>query len=122
MSWKNIKIDQINSIEKLVSEFDISALSFFEEMYEDDTIHYGSFKVRIYESQNDESTHLIGYTNLKLKDPLGGYEGAVGYGKTVEDALQATINNFLKMITEYKQNKKSGLNKEDFTIVSYDEF
>lgn len=32
MSWKYLDIEKINTIEKLVVEFEVSALSFFEEV------------------------------------------------------------------------------------------
>ena len=31
MSWKDLEIEKINTIEKLVAEFEVSALTFFEE-------------------------------------------------------------------------------------------
>lgn len=129
MSWKYIEIDHIDYIEKCVAEFEITALNFFETVYEGDTIHYGSFKVKIYESQNtqlniDENEKFTGFTNLRLKDPLGlgGYEGGIGFGITIEQALEDTIRNFIGNIKDYKVEKKKGLCKEDFVLLSYDEF
>lgn len=122
LSWKNIKIDKINTIEKLISEFEVTALTLLEEVFEGDIIHYGSFKVRIYEEQNTDSNHLVGYTNLKLKDSFGGYEGAVGYGSTIEEALQDTIENFKALVYEFKNARERNLIKEDFYLVNYDEF
>lgn len=55
MSWRDIKIQNIDAIEKCVAEFEITALRFFEELYEYDIIHYGAFKVKIYERQNMHS-------------------------------------------------------------------
>lgn len=129
MSWKDLKIDHIDYIEKCVGEFEITALDFFETVYEGDTIHYGSFKVKIYESQNtlhntDENDQFTGFTNLRLKDPLGlgGYEGGVGFGITIEQALENTIRNFIGNIKDYKVEKKKGLCIEDFVLLSYDEY
>lgn len=129
MSWKDLKIDHIDYIEKCVGEFEITALDFFETVYEGDTIHYGSFKVKIYESQNtlhntDENDKFTGFTNLRLKDPLGlgGYEGGVGFGITIEQALENTIRNFIGNIKDYKVEKKKGLCIEDFVLLSYDEY
>lgn len=120
MSWKDLEIEKINTIEKLVAEFEVSALTFFEEVYEGDQIPFGSFKVRIYEQK--ESNTFIGYTNLKLKDPLGGFDGAVGYGLKIEDALVDIIKNFKNNVCSYMDNCKRKLNKDDFSLVSYDEF
>lgn len=129
MSWKDIKIDHVDYIEKCVAEFEITALDFFEMVYEGDTIHYGSFKVKIYERQNtqfdfDESVRFTGVTNLRLKDSLGlgGYEGGVGFGITIEQALEDTVRNFISNIKDYKARKKKGLGKEDFVLIAYDEF
>lgn len=120
MDWKEIKIENIGSIEKCVGEFDITALDFFEGLYEGDIIHYGMFKVKIYEGQDKPA--FTGYTNLRLKDSSGGYEGGFGYGTTLELALENTIRNFMENLIEYKNNKKSGLCKEDLVLLTYDEY
>lgn len=129
MSWKDIKIDHIDYIEKCVAEFEITALDFFGKVYEGDTIHYGAFKVKVYEDQNIqlrpyENVGFTGFTNLRLKDSLGlgGYEGGIGFGITVEQALEDTIRNFTGNIMDYKVKKKMGLCKEDFVLLDYDEF
>ena len=124
MSWKDIKINCIDEIEKCVGEFQISALDFFEDLYEDDIIHYGTFKIKIYENQRSNSNDLnfTGYTNLKLIDLTGGFEGGIGFGKTVEQALEDTIHNFIDKLTDFKELKKKGLDKEDLILVDYDEF
>lgn len=128
MSWRNIKIAHIDYIEKCVAEFEITALNFFEEVYEDGFIHYGAFKVKIYEKQSmhiDNHEHgFTGFTNLRLKDPLneGGYEGGVGFGHSIEQALESTIRNFTDNIKAYQANKKAGLSEDDFVLLNYDEF
>lgn len=127
MNWKGIKIDNIEQIEKCVGEFEITALNFFERLFKGDTIHYGSFKVKIYENQNKFSNPYInanftGYTNLRIKDSTGGYEGGIGFGATMEEALENTVRNFMNNFTEYNEQKKRGLLKEDLVLLSYDEF
>lgn len=129
MSWRDIKIDHIDYVEKCVGEFEITALRFFKKVYEGDTIHYGAFKVKVYENQNIqlrpyESNGFTGVTNLRLKDPmgLGGYEGGIGFGMTVEQALDETVRKFLRNIMDYKAEKKMGLCKEDFVLIDYNEF
>jgi len=124
LSWKDIKIDCIDEIEKCVGEFQISALDFFEDLYEGDTIHYGTFKVKIYENQKSDTNDLnfTGYTNLKLIDLTGGFEGGIGFGETIEQALEDTIHNFIDKLSDFKKLKKKGLDKEDLTLVDYDEF
>ncbi|WP_215085511.1 hypothetical protein [Exiguobacterium sp. s78] len=127
MNWKDLRIDRVGMIQKCVAEFDVNALDFFEEMYEGDTIHYGSFKVKIYETSynNDEApgeAGFTGYTNLKLIDSEGYPEGATGYALTIEETLEKTVSNFLDLVEEFKEEKPKGLQKEDFIIVPYDEF
>ena len=129
LSWRDIKIDHIDYVEKCVAEFEITALRFFKKVYEGDTIHYGAFKVKVYQNQNIqlrpyESTEFTGVTNLRLKDSmgLGGYEGGIGFGDTVEQALEDTVRNFFGNVMERKAMKKMGLCKEDFVLIDYDEF
>ncbi len=122
-----MRIDRVGLIQRCVAEFDISALRFFEEIYEGDTIHYGGFKVKIYETSynNDVApgeSGFTGYVNLKLIDSDGYPEGATGYALTIEEALEKTVSNFLDLVEEFKEEKKKRLQKEDFIIVSYDEF
>ncbi|MCP3742380.1 hypothetical protein [Rossellomorea sp. BNER] len=127
MGWKDIKIENVDQIEKCVAEFEITALDFFENLYDGDILHYGAFKVKVYETQivqfnPDKDFNFIGYTNLKLKDSSGGYEGGIGSGVSLEQALEETIRDFMRKLTEYKAQKSAGLCKEDFVLVDYDEF
>ena len=111
----------MDQLEKCIGEFEITAFDFFEKLYEGDMLHYGSFKVKIYENQNNE---FSGFTNLRLTDSLGfgGYEGGSGFGKTAEQALKETIQNFMENLRAYKEKKNRGLVKEDLVLLSYDEF
>lgn len=127
LDFKDIRINRVDMIEKFVAEFDITALRFFETIYAGDTIHYGAFKVKVYETNynNDDAPEEIGftgYTNLRLRDPDGKHEGGIGYGLTIEESLQKTTAYFLDLIEEYKLDKGTGLSKEDFVIIPYDEF
>lgn len=105
----------------------LQRLTFFERLFKGDAIYYGSFKVKIYENQNKFSNPYInanftGYTDLRIKDSTGGYEGGIGFGDTMEEALENTVRNFMNNFTEYKEQKKRGLLKEDLVLLSYDEF
>jgi hypothetical protein len=86
--WNDLKISGIARIEKCVAEFDVMELN---------KTPYSKFKVKIYETPNGEFT---GYTNLRIKDESGDASGGVGYGKTIEEALQDTVLYFLKMLDE----------------------
>jgi hypothetical protein len=120
LNWKDIRIENVESIEKCVAEFEISALHFFEELFEGDFIPYGLFKVKIYESQI--SSHFSGFTNLRIKTPEGGYEGGYGSGISVELALENTVRNFMGNLQEYKRQKQSGLYEDDLVLLPYDEY
>ncbi len=109
-------------IEKLVAEFDITALELLGDVFVDDFIPYGGFKVRIYESQDKEAIRLTGFTNLKILDSTGHYEGAVGFSNTMEGALEETINYFIEKVNDRLAEKGALLTADDFKIVSYDEF
>ncbi|MBY6053591.1 hypothetical protein [Cytobacillus firmus] len=122
MSWKNVKVTGINSIEKLVSEFDVSAFSLLGDLFEEgEVIPYAGFKVRIYETQDDQNGYLS-YMNLKIKDTVGVYEGAIGYGKNEQAALESILNNFITKIEEYKLEKNAPITQDDFSLADYDEF
>ena len=119
MDWKEIEFKKVDYVERCIAEFEITALNFFETIYED-VIHYGAFKVKVYERQVGET--YIGVTNLRLQDSFGGYEGGLGSGKSMEQALENTVNNFIENIMAYKSKKGMNLSKEDFVLLAYDEF
>lgn len=95
--WKNIKIRGIARIEKCVAEFDVIELN---------KTPYSKFKVKIYENLGGKFT---GYTNLRIKDGFGDASGGVGYGSTIEEALEDTVIYFLDML-----DKKEEWLEEDF--------
>ena len=98
MNWRNIQIVGIASVDKLVAEF---------QVWELNKTPYGKFKVRVYEKKDG---NFVGYTNIQLK-PLDDEcpESGVGYGATVDEALNDTINYFMNMI-----NLREDLSEEDF--------
>ena len=85
--WHNLKIKGIARIGKCVAEFNVKEIN---------KTPYSKFRVRIYE---DSTRSFIGYTNLITKD---GDEG-VGYGNTIEEALEDTVLYFLKISTVFGQ-------------------
>lgn len=89
MSWKNIKIEGISKIDKLVAEFDIWAIP---------TVPNAKFKIKIFESQSGK---YIGYTNLRVKSNFDGSpEGGIGYGKTIDEALVDTLKYFMELVKQ----------------------
>ncbi len=98
--WEKIKVDGIAAIEKCVAEFNICGLS---------KIPYSKFKIKIIESNKG---YYNGKSDLQVIDATNSYYCAVGYGKSIEEALENTINNFLEMISE---NKEWGENEFKFS-------
>ena len=89
--WKNIRCKGIASIEKLVGEYNI---------WELEKSPYGKFKIKIYQKKEN---FYAGYTNIHVLDESGSFEGAVGYGKTEEEALEDTIKEYLEKVS-WKEN------------------
>ncbi|HDR6289276.1 TPA: hypothetical protein QCU33_005408 [Bacillus cereus] len=87
--WKNIRIDGISSIEKVKAEFIIWLIG---------DVPSGKFKVRVVVDQNGR---FIGYTNLAIL-----IDGSPNFfsdnGKSVEEALQDTVNHFMDALSEMK--------------------
>ena len=83
--WYDIKHQGIAKIEKVVAEYNIWELNI---------IPCAKFRIKIYESPDHT---YIGCTNIHLADGLGDFCGAIGYGKTEEEALEDTISEFFKM-------------------------
>jgi len=84
-SWKNIQVDGIAKIEKCVAEFNI---------WELDISPYAKFKIKVFE---DNESKFTGYSNLQVIDSVGNYNCSVGYGNTIEEALENTIRCFIDM-------------------------
>ena len=103
--WSDIKIQGIAKIDKLVSEYNIW------ELY---ISPYAKFKIKIYE----ESKNLFtGYTNIHIVDELGNFYGALGHGKTEEEALENTILHFFEMTA-----RKDKWEEEDFQFADSSDF
>jgi len=76
------------SIEKCVAEYNI-----LEQNY----TPYAKFKVKVFECGN--SGKFRGFTNLQIRTETGDYFGSVGYGDTVEKALEDTLKYFFEMLS-----------------------
>lgn len=93
--WKELKLSNVQKIEKVSAEFVIWMHSI---------LPYGKMKVRIYE---DQEGGFSGITDLHIKRKFDGdFEAAVGFGKTIEEALSETIRNFNEIIVQdYPKNQ-----------------
>ena len=106
--WKNIKMDNLSGIDKCVGEFDIWLVGI---------LPCAKMKVKIFEGVDGKFT---GYTGVKLKRIFDGdFESAVGYGNTIETALEDTIRYFLEMVSEDYPN---GLNQEHIEYCDFSDF
>ena len=83
--WKDIKVSGVARIEKFVAEFVIWELNISP---------YAKFRIKIYENDKGDFT---GRSNLQIKDSSENLNSAVGYGKSPEEALQDTLNNFFEL-------------------------
>ena len=83
--WKKIEVEGIARIEKCVAEFVV---------WESYKVPYGGkFKVKIFERE----ASFVGFTNLSVKDKE---EGSVGYGLSIEEALEDTLINFMEVLDQ----------------------
>lgn len=111
--WKSIKMDHVRAIEKCAAEFEVWATRI---------LPYAKMKVKIYEQQNGFFT---GYTDVQVIRKFDNKpEGAVGHGKTVEEALEDTINNFLQIVeSDYpKDQYPHGLSEENIEYIDFNDF
>jgi len=89
--WKDIKIANISEIEKCVAEFDVSTVML---------LPYARMRVKIFENKDGRYT---GYTDVRIKNKLDGTpEGGIGYGKTIDEALEDTLNYFMALAKDYE--------------------
>lgn len=87
--WQEIKIDNVSQIEKTVAEFTIWMIG---------VLPYAKMKIKVYESNSGCYT---GRTDLQIKRKFDGCpECAMGFGETIEEALEDTIIYFNKMLKE----------------------
>ncbi|MGX7150333.1 hypothetical protein [Enterococcus ureasiticus] len=84
---------------------------------------YGKMKIKIYEDNTDT---FSGYTdvNIKLRSDDNYPESAVGFGKTQEEALTETINNFNDLLErEYpKEQYPNGLSESHIEYTEPSDF
>lgn len=111
--WKDLKIDDVGAIEKCVAEF---------QVWMQLILPYGKMKIKVFENQD---SLFIGYTDVKIIRKFDGSpEGAVGHGKTIDEALIDTIRYFMEIVKEdYPQEKyPEGLPEESIEYSDFNDF
>lgn len=99
MSWKEVKIKDIPEIDKVVAEFEIGEVK---------KTPWGKFRVKVLERQNGV---FFAITNLMFIDNTGFVNAGYGEGKTVEEALEKAIIDFMSYLPDDRE-----LNEADFTV------
>ena len=101
--WHELKINKVEKIEKCVAEYQI---------WMHTILPYGKMKIKIYENQDKT---FIGLTDIRIKRKFdGSYEGGVGYGYSIEEALKDTIEWFINVVnSEYPMTEyPNGITEE----------
>ncbi|HOV28405.1 MAG TPA: hypothetical protein PK566_18885 [Pseudobacteroides sp.] len=107
MDWNKIDIKGISRIDKCVAEFDVWAIP---------TVPYAKFKVKVFQDLNGKYT---GYTNLRVKSDFDGSpEGGIGYGNSIDEALENTLQYFMELVKQ----KGEELGEEDIEYSESSDF
>ncbi|OWR32502.1 hypothetical protein CDO73_02550 [Saccharibacillus sp. O23] len=90
--WRNITIEGIGSIEKVVAEFNV---------WPDHRLSISKFKVKIREKK---SGSFFGTANVAVKSQIDGEPDWIsGSGDTVAEALEDTVRNFLSTLDGFSE-------------------
>lgn len=113
--WTDIKttIDEVSDIAKCMEEFTV---------WLQDILPYGKMKVKII----DKGEHYYeGYTDIQIISKCDNRpKGAYSRGNTIEEALENTIREFLRIVEEEYPNKnyRDGLPEEAIIYMDYPDF
>ena len=99
MSWKDIKIDDIAEIEKVVAEYEIGEIK---------KTPWGKFRVKVLEKQ---SGTFVAITNLMYIDKTGFENAGYGEGSSEEEALEKAIRDLMQWLPDDK-----AVSDKDFTV------
>jgi len=106
--WKDINNDFVGNIEKLSAEFQVWMVN---------VLPYAKMKVRVYENQYGK---YVGYSDVRIIRKFDNTpEGAVGYGDSVDIALENTINCFVQIV---KEDYPNGLVENDIEYAEWSDF
>lgn len=111
--WHDLKVDKVEKIEKCVAEYQI---------WMHTILPYGKMKIKIYENQKRTYT---GITDVHVRRKFdGGFECGVGFGQSIDAALEDTIKYFLEIVnSDYpEQEYPHGLAEEDIEYAEYSDF
>lgn len=103
-TWKSLKLGGISKIERVVAIFEITSEKFPGQC--------AKFKIL------EESSGLyIGVPDIAVKDGLGSPDWTSGFGHSIEEALEDTLQSLL-----YTIEKQQALSEEDFERASPGDF
>lgn len=106
--WKSIKMQNLSGIDKCVGEFNAWLIG---------TLPCAKMKIKVFENASGKFT---GYTGIKLRRIFDNqFESAVGYGDTIEAALEDTIRYFLEMVSDDYPN---GISEEHIEYCDFSDF
>lgn len=113
MAWKDFKSQNVDKVDRLVSEFVV---------WMPKILPCEKMKIRVYEHKNHT---FLGVTDLEIIRIFDGYpEGAVGFGTNIEEALSETVRNFNEMVeSDYpKKQYPLGVPKKEIRYSEYSDF
>lgn len=106
--WHNLKLENVGKIEKTVAEFTVWMVG---------VLPYAKMRVKIFENQLGMYT---GRTDLAIKRKFDGSpENGLGDGRSIEEALENTINNFNEML---KTDGIDELTEDDIEYSEWSDF
>jgi len=110
--WKDIEVENVDGIDKLISEFTISMNAI---------LPYGTMKIRVYKEQ---SGLFYGITNVQIKRIFDGdFEASLGNGDNEEEALKNTLLRFNEKVNDdYPDLDELGLKEDEIKYVDWSEF
>jgi hypothetical protein len=107
MDWRKISRKGIIDIERVVDLFEVTISG--------ENIRHFTFRIKILESRKGTYT---GFSNFSVKNRKTGFqEYYSGYGNSIDEALEATINEFMDLIDGIDNIKD-----EDFIWIPNEEF
>jgi hypothetical protein len=108
ITWDQIAIDGILSIDRVVAEFQI----------ESPEIPSRYFRVKITEKSTNR---YMGRCNVSINNADNCPEWILGMGDSIDEALEDTLQQFVRSLQQHKGDR-SFLEEEDFTWADCEDF